>query len=135
LGSSRGGRMLSLGRGTGLGSALIVDGSLEPMELAHLPYKKGRTYEDYVGLRGLERLGKKKWRRAVADVAMRLKTALEAEEIVLGGGNAKLLKTLPPDARLGDNANAFIGGFRLLGAGRTASPRTPTREAERRLNP
>jgi len=113
LGSYRGGRMLFLGLGTGLGSAFIVDGTLEPMELAHLPYKKGRTYEDYVGLRGLERLGKKKWRRAVADVAMRLKTALEAEEIVLGGGNAKLLKTLPADARLGDNANAFIGGFRL----------------------
>jgi polyphosphate glucokinase len=113
LGSYRGGRMLFLGLGTGLGSALIVDGTLEPMELAHLPYKKGRTYEDYVGLRGLERLGKKKWRRAVADVALRLKTALDAEEIVLGGGNAKLLKTLPADARLGDNANAFIGGFRL----------------------
>ena len=113
LGSYRGGRMLFLGLGTGLGSALIVDGTLEPMELAHLPYKKGRTYEDYVGLRGLERLGKKKWRRAVADVAMRLKAALDAEEIVLGGGNAKLLKTLPADARLGDNANAFIGGFRL----------------------
>jgi len=113
LGSYRGGRMLFLGLGTGLGSAFIVDGTLEPMELAHLPYKKGRTYEDYVGLRGLERLGKKKWRRAVADVVMRLKAALEAEEIVLGGGNAKLLKTLPADARLGDNANAFIGGFRL----------------------
>jgi polyphosphate glucokinase len=113
LGSYRGGRMLFLGLGTGLGSALIVDGMLEPMELAHLPYKKGRTYEDYVGLRGLERLGKKRWRRAVADVALRLKTALEAEEVVLGGGNAKLLKTLPADARLGDNANAFIGGFRL----------------------
>jgi polyphosphate glucokinase len=113
LGSYRGGRMLFLGLGTGLGSALIVDGTLEPMELAHLPYRKGRTYEDYVGLRGLERLGKKKWRRAVADVALRLKTALDAEEIVLGGGNAKLLKTLPADARLGDNANAFIGGFRL----------------------
>ena len=113
LGSYRGGRMLFLGLGTGLGSAFIVDGTLEPMELAHLPYKKGRTYEDYVGLRGLERLGKKKWRRAVADVVMRLKAALEAEEVVLGGGNAKLLKTLPADARLGDNANAFIGGFRL----------------------
>jgi len=113
LGSYRGGRMLFLGLGTGLGSALIVDGSLEPMELAHLPYKKGRTYEDYVGLRGLERLGKKKWRRAVEDVAMRLKAALEAEEIVFGGGNAKLLKKLPPDTRLVTNANAFVGGFRL----------------------
>jgi len=113
LGSYRGGRMLFLGLGTGLGSALIVDGTLEPMELAHLPYKKGRTYEDYVGLRGLERLGKKKWRRAVTDVAMRLKAALEAEEIVFGGGNAKLLKKLPPDTRLVTNANAFVGGFRL----------------------
>jgi polyphosphate glucokinase len=113
LGSYRGGRMLFLGLGTGLGSALVVDGVVEPMELAHLPYKKGRTYEDYVGLRGLERLGKKKWRRAVEDVAVRLKYALQAEDLVLGGGNAKLLKALPPDTRLGSNANAFIGGFRL----------------------
>jgi len=128
LGSYRGGRMLFLGLGTGLGSALIVDGSLEPMELAHLPYKKGRTYEDYVGLRGLERLGKKRWRRAVADVAMRLKTALEAEDVVLGGGNAKLLKTLPPDARLGDNANAFIGGFRLWEQDVTPPRSTPRRK-------
>jgi polyphosphate glucokinase len=113
LGSYRGGRMLFLGLGTGLGSALVVDGVVEPMELAHLPYKKGRTYEDYVGLHGLERLGKKKWRRAVADVAVRLKYALQAEDLVLGGGNAKLLKTLPPDTRLVSNANAFVGGFRL----------------------
>jgi len=118
LGSYRGGRMLFLGLGTGLGSALIVDGILEPMELAHLPYKKGRTYEDYVGLRGLKRLGKKKWRRHVADMATRLKAALEAEDLVLGGGNAKLLKTPPAGARLGDNANAFIGGFRLWDATR-----------------
>jgi polyphosphate glucokinase len=113
LGSYRGGRMLFLGLGTGLGSALVIDGLVEPMELAHLPYKKGRTFEDYVGLRGLERLGKKKWRRAVEEVAVRLKYALQAEDLVLGGGNAKLLKTLPPDARLGNNANAFVGGFRL----------------------
>ena len=130
LGSYRGGRMLFLGLGTGLGSAFIVDGTLEPMELAHLPYKKGRTYEDYVGLRGLERLGKKKWRRAVADVTMRLKTALEAEEIVLGGGNAKLLKALPADARLGENANAFIGGFRLWEQDVTP-PRTTARRKTR----
>jgi polyphosphate glucokinase len=116
LGSYRGGRMLFLGLGAGLGSALIVDGRLEPMELAHLPYEKGRTYEDYVGLRGLKRLGKKKWRRHVADVARRLKAALEAEDLVLGGGNAKLLKTPPAGARLGDNANAFVGGFRLWDA-------------------
>lgn len=113
LGSYRGGRMLFLGLGTGLGSALVVDGLVEPMELAHLPYRKGRTYEDYVGLGGLERLGKKKWRRAVEDVAVRLKYALQADDLVLGGGNAKLLKALPPDTRLGGNANAFVGGFRL----------------------
>ncbi len=85
----------------------------EPMEVAHLPYKKGRTYEDYLGIRGLKRLGKKKWRRHVADVAEQLKNALEADYVVLGGGNAKLLKTLPPGCRLGDNSTAFTGGFRL----------------------
>jgi predicted NBD/HSP70 family sugar kinase len=113
LGSYEGGRMLFLGLGTGLGTAFIVDGILEPMELAHLPYKKGRTYEDYVGIRGLKRLGKKKWRRCVFDVVEQLKNALEAEYVVLGGGNAKLLKKLPPGARMGNNADAFIGGFRL----------------------
>jgi polyphosphate glucokinase len=113
LGSYEGGRMLFLGLGTGLGSALIVDGILEPMELAHLPYKKRRTYEDYVGLRGLERLGKKKWRRHVATVVQKLKVALEADYVVLGGGNAKLLNKLPPGARLGDNNNSFRGGFRM----------------------
>jgi len=113
LGSYRGGRMLFLGLGTGLGSALIVDGVLEPMELAHLPYKKGCTYEDYVGLAGLKRLGKKKWRRSVADVVAQLEEALQADYVILGGGNSRLLKRLPRGARLGDNANAFIGGFRL----------------------
>jgi polyphosphate glucokinase len=113
LGSYRGGRMLFLGLGTGLGSAMIVDGIIQPMELAHLPYKKGKTYEDYIGLRGLKRLGKKKWRRYVADVVEELKEALEIEYVVLGGGNAKKLKKLPPDTRLGDNRNAFLGGFRL----------------------
>jgi hypothetical protein len=113
LGSYQGGRMLFLGLGTGLGSAMIVDGHLEPMELAHLPYKKGRTYEDYVGLRGLERLGKKKWRATVADVVERLKDALEADYVVLGGGNAKQVDKLPKDTRLGANENAFLGGFRL----------------------
>ncbi len=113
LGSYRGGRMLFLGLGTGLGSALIVDGVLEPMELAHLPYKRGRTYEDYVGLAGLKRFGKKKWRQHVADVIKQLRTALQAEYVALGGGNAKLLKKLPPNVRLGDNANAFLGGYRL----------------------
>lgn len=113
LGIYRGGRMLFLGLGTGLGSAMIVDGILEPMEVAHLPYKKGRTYEDYLGLRGLKRLGKKKWRRYVARVAEELKNALEADYVVLGGGNAKLLKVLPPGVRFGDNSTAFTGGFRL----------------------
>ena len=112
LGSYQGGKMLYLGFGTGLGSTMIVDGIAEPMELAHLPYKK-TTYEDYVGLRGLEKRGKKKWRRFVEDVVARLSAALEPDDIVLGGGNAKKLKDLPPKARLGDNANAFLGGFRL----------------------
>jgi len=113
LGSYQRGRMLFLGLGAGLGSAMIVDEIVEPMELAHLPYKKGKTYEDYVGVRGLKRLGKKKWRRHVIDVVERLKSALEAEYVVLGGGNAKNMKKLPPGIRLGDNRNAFVGGFRL----------------------
>ena len=114
LGSYEGGRMLFLGLGTGLGSALIVDGFLEPMELAHLPYKKGRTYEDYIGLRGLERLGKKRWQRHVFDVVEKLKTALGADYVVLGGGNVKLLSDLPPGARPGENSNAQKGGMRLF---------------------
>jgi len=113
LGSYKGGRMLFLGLGTGLGSAMIVGGTLEPMELAHLEYKSGKTYEDYLGLRGLERLGKKKWRRHAAKITEKLKAALEADYVVLGGGNSKKLKTLPAGARLGDNNNAFLGGFRL----------------------
>lgn len=117
LGSYRGGRLLFLGLGTGLGSAMIVDGIVEPMEIAHLPYQKGRSYEDYIGLRGLQRLGKKKWRRHVADIVERLKVALEPDYVILGGGNAKKLKTAPPGAELGDNRNAFRGGFRLWGAG------------------
>jgi predicted NBD/HSP70 family sugar kinase len=116
LGSYEGGRMLFLGLGTGLGSALIVDGVLAPMELAHLPYLKGRTFEDYVGLRGLQRLGKKKWRIHVDDVIARLKAALVADYVVLGGGNAKLLKELAQGVRLGENSNAFRGGQRLWGA-------------------
>jgi polyphosphate glucokinase len=113
LGSYKGGCMLFLGLGTGLGSALIIDGVLEPMELAHLPYKKGRSYEDYVGKAGLKRLGKKKWRRSVDDVVTKLKAALEADDVVVGGGNAKLLDSPPAGARLGANANAFLGGCRL----------------------
>ena len=112
LGSYKGGRMLFLGLGTGLGSAMIIDGQLQPMELAHLPYRKG-TYEDYVGLRGLQLHGKKKWQKYVADVVQKLAAALEPDDIVLGGGNVKLLKSLPPKCRAGSNANAFIGGYRL----------------------
>jgi len=112
LGSYRGGRMLFLGLGTGLGSAFIVDGIIEPMELGHLPYKKA-TYEDYVGLRGLKKHGKKKWQKYVVDVVERLVAALEPDEVVLGGGDVNKLKKLPKGCRAGDNANAFLGGFRL----------------------
>ena len=112
LGSYRRGRMLFLGLGTGLGSTFIVDGIIEAMELGHLPYKKA-TYEDYVGLRGLKKHGKKKWQKHVADVVERLVAALEPDEVVLGGGDVKKLKKLPKGCRAGDNANAFLGGFRL----------------------
>src|SRR2546422_76034 len=112
LGSYKRGKMLFLGLGTGLGSALIVDGIVEPMELGHLPYKKA-TFEDYVGVRGLEKHGKKKWRSYVADVVKRLVAAIEPDEVVLGGGNVKKLKELPAGCRVGDNANAFLGGFRV----------------------
>lgn len=113
LGSYEGGRMLFLGLGAGLGSAMIIDGVLAPMELAHLPYKNDKTYEDYVGVRGLKRLGKKRWRRHVAEVAIKLKEALEADYVVLGGGNVHKMGTLPRNTRRGNNRNAFIGGFRL----------------------
>jgi len=112
LGSYKGGKMLFLGLGTGLGSTVIADGIVEPMELAHLPYRKG-TYEDYVGLRGLKKRGKKKWRRHVTDVVAQLTAALEPDDIVLGGGNVKKLKEMPKGCRQGNNANAFLGGFRL----------------------
>jgi polyphosphate glucokinase len=121
LGSYRGGRMLFLGLGTGLGSALIVDGDLQPMELAHLPYKKGRSYEEYVGVSGLQRHGKKKWRKHVADVVGLLRSALEPTDVVIGGGNAKKLAKVPAGVRLGSNGNAFVGGFRLWA---TRAPRT-----------
>jgi polyphosphate glucokinase len=113
LGSYEGGRMLFIGLGTGLGSAMVVNGSVAPMELAHLPYKKKRDYEGYVGLGGLKRLGKKKWRREVASVLAELTAALEPDYVVLGGGNARLVRDLPPNVRLGANTNAFAGGFRL----------------------
>ena len=133
LGSYEGGRMLFLGLGTGLGSAMIVDGILEPMELGHLPYRKDRTFEDEVGAAGLERLGKKKWRRKVADVVKHFVAALEPDYVVLGGGNALKLGRLPRKARLGDNANAFKGGFKLWDtrAARKKSP-TPAKASRRK---
>src|ERR1700729_1599718 len=113
VGSYEGGRMLFLGLGTGLGSALIVDGTVAPMELAHLPYKRGRSFEDYLGDRGRHRLGAKKWRREVAEVVGQLSKALEADYGVLGGGNARKLKKRPKNARVGNNDFAFLGGFRV----------------------
>jgi len=112
IGSYRSGKMLFLGLGTGLGAAIVAEGIVEPMEIGHLPYKKG-TFEDYAGLRGLERKGKKRWRRHVADIVARLIAALEPEDTVIGGGNVKKLKELPPGCRAGQNTNAFKGGFRL----------------------
>jgi polyphosphate glucokinase len=113
VGSYTGGRMLFLGLGTGLGATLVLDGVVEPMEIGHLQYKHDRTFEEYVGERGLRRLGKKRWRRIVADIVTQLAEALQADYIVLGGGNARLLKKLPKRARLGDNSNAMSGGRRL----------------------
>ncbi|SRR6266567_3835574 len=134
LGSYEGGRMLFLGLGTGLGSAMIIDGNLEPMELGHLPYKKKLTYEDFVGQQGLKRLGRKKWRNEVAAVIEAFRMALQPEYIVLGGGNARFIKELPPDVRVGDNANAFTGGFRLWEGEQTPSTqaRKPSSPARKR---
>jgi predicted NBD/HSP70 family sugar kinase len=105
--------MLFLGLGTGLGSAMILDGIVAPMELAHLPFKRGRTYEQYVGERGMRRLGRRKWSKTVHEVVEQLSTVLEADYVVLGGGNARKLKRLPKNTRLGSNDFAFIGGFRV----------------------
>lgn len=113
LGSYRGGRMLFLGLGTGLGSAMIVEGILQPMELAHLPWRAGKTYEDFLGMRGLRRLGRRRWQKYVEEAVRELKAALEADYVVLGGGNTHKLLRLPPGTVLGDNRNAFRGGFRL----------------------
>ncbi len=118
LGSYRGGRMLFLGLGTGLGTAFIVDGMLAPMELAHLPYKKGRTYEEYIGTASLKHLGLKRWQDHVLEVTRLFRLAVGADEVVLGGGNAKKLETLPKGVRLGSNTQAFIGGVRLWKGGR-----------------
>jgi predicted NBD/HSP70 family sugar kinase len=112
VGSYEGGEMLFLGLGTGLGSTMIVDGFVEPMEIGHLPFKN-KTYEDYLGKRGLKRLGEKHWLKAVNKITDILFKALEPDYVVFGGGNAKRLKELPDKCRLGDNSNAFTGGFRL----------------------
>ncbi|MCI4317909.1 MAG: hypothetical protein L3J96_05165, partial [Thermoplasmata archaeon] len=116
LGSYEGGSMLFLGLGTGLGSAMIIDGKLAPMELAHLPYKKGKEFEEYLGEAAIPRLGKKKWRREVFEVVELLRRALQPDYVVLGGGNVHKLGELPPATRRGDNDNAFVGGVRLFGA-------------------
>jgi polyphosphate glucokinase len=113
LGSYKGGRMLFLGLGTGLGSALVIDGELAPLELAHLPYRKGRTYEDYAGKRGMKRLGLRRWRKHVTRIIELLRHGLQADEVVIGGGEARMLERLPRGARLGDNDNAILGGLRI----------------------
>jgi polyphosphate glucokinase len=121
LGSYGGRRMLFLGLGTGLGSAMIVDGVVEPMELGHLPYKEA-TYEDYVGTRGRKRLGRKRWEKAVHEIVGAFADALQPDYVVIGGGNADDLVKLPPNTQRGDNDNAFVGGFRLWDDVRPRSP-------------
>jgi len=113
LGSYDGGRMLFLGLGTGLGTAVVEEGVVQPMELAHLPYREGKSFEDYLGVRGLERLGHHKWAKHVGVVAEMLRAAVVADHVVLGGGNVRKLRRLPPHCRRGDNSNAFRGGFRV----------------------
>ena len=141
LGSYRKGIMLFLGLGTGLGSALVVEGTIVPMELAHLPYKKS-TYEHYLGAGGLKRLGRKKWQGHVENCVARLISAFQLDDVVIGGGNAKKLFKLPKGCRAGDNANAFLGGFRLWeksGAARPmrrkSSPRSSVHRTRSRLPP
>jgi len=127
LGSYEGGTMLFLGLGTGLGSALIVDGALAPMEIAHMPFRKG-TYEDHVGLRGYKKYGKRKWRKYVFEIARILKAGLVADYVVFGGGQTKLLKRIPDGCRLGSNDKAFVGGQRLWD---DFKPARPARRAAR----
>ncbi len=140
LGSYRGGSMLFLGLGTGLGSAMILAGELQPMELAHLPWKKGKTYEEYVGESALKRLGRKKWRQEVFDVIQAFSAALEPEYIVLGGGNARKLKDLPAGVRRGNNRDALLGGRRIWSGPRGITtarvpPRDPPRRVDDRVSP
>ena len=113
LGGYKHGRMLFLGLGTGMGSAMVIEGSVVPLELAHLPYKKGLTYEDYLGVAGLHRRGKKKWRASVLEVVQLLEAAMICDTVLLGGGNAKFMKDLPSHVVVGSNENAIHGGFRL----------------------
>lgn len=137
MGSYEGGRMLFLGLGTGLGSAFVCDGVLQPLELAHLPYRHGRTYEEYAGIRGLKRLGFERWRHHVTRIVALLKHGLQADYVVLGGGNVKKFDALPPDCHAGDNANAFVGGFRLWQASHHYSGRKQahTKHSPRPLRP
>jgi predicted NBD/HSP70 family sugar kinase len=136
LGSYRRGRMLFLGLGTGLGAALVLDGVPQPLEIAHLPYRAGKTYEDFLGKRGLDRAGKKRWRRLVFEIVPRLRAAFQVDEVVLGGGNSKLLRTLPTGCRRGNNRNALAGGFRLFenrtGTAGPVKARAPARRRTRR---
>jgi polyphosphate glucokinase len=113
LGSYEGGRMLFLGLGTGLGAALVLEGLVQPLEIAHLSYKSGLTYEQFLGKAAQDRMGKKQWRKMVAEIVEALYAGFQVDEVVLGGGNAKQLKEIPSVARLGSNSNAFAGGFRL----------------------
>jgi polyphosphate glucokinase len=131
LGGYRGGRMLFLGTGTGLGSALIYDGTIIPLELAHLPYKNGFTYEECIGLAGLERRGKKRWRKSVLDVIARFRAAFVVDYVLLGGGNAKLMKDLPEGVILGANSNAVQGGLKLWETA-PADPTTPPGKTSRK---
>jgi polyphosphate glucokinase len=133
LGSYKGGIMLFLGLGTGLGSAIVAEGVVVPMELAHLSYRNG-TYEDYVGLRGLKHLGKKEWLRNLEYGVARLIAALHPDDVVIGGGNAKKLKKMPPGCREGENANAFIGGFRLWEKPASINPPSLTRGVRQKKN-
>ena len=140
LGGYQGGRMLFLGTGTGLGSAMIFDGTVVPLELAHLPYKKGRTYEEYIGLEGLERRGKKRWRKSVLDIIALLQAALVCDYVLLGGGNAKLMKKLPSHVLLGANINAVEGGLKLWETPAQAhtahkKPATPATKQKRSARP
>jgi polyphosphate glucokinase len=132
LGAYAGGRMLFLGLGTGLGSALVAEGVLLPLELAHLPYRRGRTYEDYVGLRGLKRLGPRKWTHHVHLVIELLKAAMQADYVVLGGGQTKKLKSMPRGVRLGDNHDAVLGGLRLWDAPAERERRTAVSQSRQR---